>query len=408
MSGDQYTQVRRPVSRIAEKVLGWLSWIFLLLLTIITMFIALVSFSSDTSIQRLETSLNGNDFIQQILANNSLNTTQFVIWLQNGIWAVIVYFIICLLISFLALISMNIRILSGILFLVASVITLPLVLLFVPLIIPILFFITAIMMFARKDKLETVPGYYTDEPYETYDRPSHEKRYDDSHYNQPADQTIRGQHQADPEGEEQAVAQTQENQLRRGGYTSDVAEKVNASKHDSEDEPTVLSRQAKYNYKNKKQQDDANGQVDEQDNFGNVSSVYDEQGNVVGNQGDSTQEDQSTREQNEALERERQQQAEEEAQRRQAEYEEQQRLKYEEAQRKEKEKQERAEEKARIKQEKKERKQREKEKRKQMPSAANQRRMNFEERKKKTSHEETDESLESSQNESLKSQKKDK
>ncbi|SUM32501.1 membrane protein [Staphylococcus gallinarum] len=28
MSGDQYTQVRRPVSRIAEKVLGWLSWIF--------------------------------------------------------------------------------------------------------------------------------------------------------------------------------------------------------------------------------------------------------------------------------------------------------------------------------------------------------------------------------------------
>ena len=35
--------------------------------------------------------------------------------------AIIVYFIICLLISFLALISMNIRILSGILFLIASI-----------------------------------------------------------------------------------------------------------------------------------------------------------------------------------------------------------------------------------------------------------------------------------------------
>ena len=28
MSGEQYMQVRRPVSRLAEKVLGWLSWVF--------------------------------------------------------------------------------------------------------------------------------------------------------------------------------------------------------------------------------------------------------------------------------------------------------------------------------------------------------------------------------------------
>ena len=125
MSGEQYTQIKRPVSRLTEKILGWFSWIFLLLMTIITMFIALVSFSNYTSIQNLEATLNNNDLIQQILGNNGFNTTQFVIWLQNGIWAVIVYFIICLLISFLALISMNIRILSGILFLVASVVTLP-------------------------------------------------------------------------------------------------------------------------------------------------------------------------------------------------------------------------------------------------------------------------------------------
>ena len=81
------------------------------------MFITLVSFSNDTSIQNLENSMNSNELIQQILTNNSLNTTQFVIWLQNGVWAIIVYFIVCLLISFLALISMNMRILSGFLFL---------------------------------------------------------------------------------------------------------------------------------------------------------------------------------------------------------------------------------------------------------------------------------------------------
>lgn len=80
------------------------------------MFIALVSFSNDTSIANLENTLNNNELVQQILANNDLSTTQFVIWLQNGVWAIIVYFIVCLLISFLALISMNIRILSGLLF----------------------------------------------------------------------------------------------------------------------------------------------------------------------------------------------------------------------------------------------------------------------------------------------------
>ena len=186
MSGEQYTQIKRPVSRLTEKILGWFSWIFLLLMTIITMFIALVSFSNDTSIQNLEATLNNNDLIQQILGNNGFNTTQFVIWLQNGIWAVIVYFIICLLISFLALISMNIRILSGILFLVASVVTLPLVLLFVTLIIPIFFFIIAIMMFARKNKVEIVPAYgypgYDDNFDYRYNEPDYQQQppiYDD-------------------------------------------------------------------------------------------------------------------------------------------------------------------------------------------------------------------------------------
>ncbi|OMG43044.1 hypothetical protein BK140_44775, partial [Paenibacillus macerans] len=83
------------------------------------------------------------------------------------VWAIIVYFIVCLLISFLALISMNIRILSGLLFLIAAIVTIPLVLLIVTLIIPILFFIIAMMMFARRDRIETVPSYYNeyDQPY---------------------------------------------------------------------------------------------------------------------------------------------------------------------------------------------------------------------------------------------------
>ena len=50
MSGEQYTQIKRPVSRLTEKILGWFSWIFLLLMTIITMFYYLFAhliFSTD-------------------------------------------------------------------------------------------------------------------------------------------------------------------------------------------------------------------------------------------------------------------------------------------------------------------------------------------------------------------------
>ena len=361
MSGEQYTQVRRPVSRLAEKVLGWLSWVFLLLLTVITMFIALVSFSSETSIQNLETTLNGNDFVQQILANNSLNTTQFVIWLQNGVWAIIVYFIVCLLLSFLALISMNIRILSGFLFLLATIVTLPLVLLFVPLIIPILFLIVAVMMFARKDKVETVPAYYGEGyqgRYSEYEQQTGPKpQYSEREQTSDAEQQIRN-----------------ENQLRRGGYSSEVADKVNAETQEAHEEPQVLSRQAKYNYKHKKQTEDEQQQTDE---FGAVSDVYDEHGESVSNQS-QTEVDNATTEYDEQAQAEA-------AQRRQEAYEEEQRRKQAEAEEAARLKQEKAEEKARIKQEKKERRKREKERRKQQPSAVNQRRQNFEERKKMTS-----------------------
>ncbi|MGO2869326.1 MAG: lipoteichoic acid stability factor AuxB [Staphylococcus equorum] len=402
MSGEQYTQVRRPVSRLAEKVLGWLSWIFLLLLTIITMFIALVSFSSEASIQNLETSLNGNDFVQQILANNGLNTIQFVIWLQNGVWAIIVYFIVCLLLSFLALISMNIRILSGFLFLIATIVTLPLVLLFVPLIIPILFLIVAIMMFARKEKVETVPAYYAE---------GYQGRY--SNYEQQSEpnspQYIEKQQTSDVE------QQSNDNQLRRGGYSSEVAEKVNSENNASDEEPQVLSRQAKYNYKQRKHNNVKDDSQSTEDDFGQVSNVYNEDGEAVANE-DQSSKDAVTNEQQEQQAKEtelenqriaeeeqrRKQEAYEAQQRKQAEQEEQQRLKQEEAEEAARLKQEKAEEKARIKQEKKERRKREKEKRKQQPSAANQRRKNFEERKKMTSQdvEETQDTTSEEQNDS--------
>ncbi|UXR78970.1 MULTISPECIES: DUF4064 domain-containing protein [unclassified Staphylococcus] len=155
MTGEMYTQIRRPVNRLAEKILGWLSWLLILGATVIAMFFGLVLFSNENSIQRLEVELANNPTVQEILANYNLTATELVIQLQNGVWAFIVYLIVCLLISFLALISMNHRILSGILFLIVSFITLPLIVMLVP----IFFFIIALMMFGRKERIESVPMY---------------------------------------------------------------------------------------------------------------------------------------------------------------------------------------------------------------------------------------------------------
>ena len=333
MSGEQYTQIKRPVSRLTEKILGWFSWIFLLLMTIITMFIALVSFSNDTSIQNLEATLNNNDLIQQILGNNGFNTTQFVIWLQNGIWAVIVYFIICLLISFLALISMNIRILSGILFLVASVVTLPLVLLFVTLIIPIFFFIIAIMMFARKNKVEIVPAYgypgYDDNFDNRYNEPDYQQQppiYDDYERHQPNDDMA--YHMPQESSNSSFNEDDKYDQYPKRAIMSDYQ-----STDDEDETPQVLSRQAKY-HKNKYQDE------------------FSDEGAAPFNEAVVQQEP--------VLDKK-----ELKAQR----------------------KQEKAEIKARKREKRKAYNQRMKEKRKNQPSAVNQRRMNYEERKQIFNHE---------------------
>lgn len=351
MSGERYTQIKRPVSRLTEKLLGWFSWIFLLILTVITMFIALVSFSNDTSIQNLENSMNNNELIQQILTNNSLNTTQFVIWLQNGVWAIIVYFIVCLLISFLALISMNMRILSGFLFLIASIITLPLVLLFVTLIIPIFFFIIAIMMFARKSKVETVPMYGPSQGYEPHYYPRDEYNdYDDRYYG--SNRNINDDYgydnhnqyddyeQDDVEPPHKTKKSDRRTRRKKPYYNDDIDNNYRDNNFDDtthrndaeQDLATgVLSRQAKYNQKSNKQSQYDNNIDEDSNDF--AENVVDSEPKID--------------------------KKEEKAQR----------------------KREKAELKAKKKEKRKAYNQRMKERRKNQPSAVSQRRMNYEERK---------------------------
>lgn len=232
------------------------------------------------------------------------------------------------------------------------------------------------MMFARKEKVEAIPAYYgydddyADDVYELA------KKRRSGSFQQEATVEPEPEKQHSELAEEDEATK-EENELRRGGYSSEVARQVNADIAD--EEPQVLSRQAKYNYKKKK--DNQN----HDDDFGQVSNVYGE-----GNDDYVSQEEQQKQE-------ELQRQQADEARRKQQEAEEKERLKQEKAEEAQRLKQEKAEEKSRIKEEKKERKKRIKEKRKQQPSAVTQRRMNYEERKKVASQDEDNQSEETQQ-----------
>ena len=140
------------------------------------------------------------------------------------------------------------------------------------------------MMFARKEKVETVPAYYAE---------GYQERFSDyeqqSEPNSP--QYIEKQQTSDVEQQ-----QSNDNQLRRGGYSSEVAEKVNSENNASDEEPQVLSRQAKYNYKQRKHNNVKDDSQSTEDEFGQVSNVYNEDGEAVANE-DQNSKDAVTNEQ---------------------------------------------------------------------------------------------------------------
>ena len=233
MAYEAYQQVARPVSRIAEKILGWLSWVLLLLTTIVAMFFGLVLFSNENSIQNIENGIANNQTILTFLANNNLTATQFVITMQNGVWAFIVYLIVCLLISFLALISMKHRVVSGLLFLLVAILTIPLFFILVPL----FFVIVAIMMFARKDKITPTTQYY-DIPYE--------KSYNDNDFGKQYERM-------DAEEKVYVKSTTEERQKRneraQTRHIDETASNNVFQDADAQSERPVLSRTAKYHHK---------------------------------------------------------------------------------------------------------------------------------------------------------------
>jgi hypothetical protein len=167
----EYTQTVRPVSRIPEKIFGWLAWLTLLAITGFILYSLLVSGNDpnfmDSATSELERQMSTNPEIGDFMENNNLSPQEFVDSLLNAGWYLLAFLAIPLILGLIGLLSMKKRILAGILLLLAGLLTLPLFAIFW---IPLFFLIAAILLFVRKDKVIRNDDYYDDNRRDTYDR----------------------------------------------------------------------------------------------------------------------------------------------------------------------------------------------------------------------------------------------
>ncbi|CAD2077230.1 DUF4064 domain-containing protein [Phocicoccus pinnipedialis] len=145
----EYTQVVQPVSRVPEKIFGWLGFIALVALTA---YIAFFSLFTARDPMFLESIRSNAEEMAQGADVSADQLVQFVEQFTQNSWLLAVVLLIPIIIAFFALIKMSKRILSGILLLVAAIIIAPFVL---TLFSSLMFVIAAILLFARKDKIIT-------------------------------------------------------------------------------------------------------------------------------------------------------------------------------------------------------------------------------------------------------------
>ena len=149
MAKKDYTVRVEPISRIPEKIFGWLGWLALLAIVI---FIAYLSFAL----------VKDPDFVNVIreqsinMANeqgiSAAEVESMVLDSIGNMWILSLIGVIPLIISFIGLIKMRKRILAGVLLLITAIIIAPFI---ITLFSSLMFVIAAILLFVRKDK-ETI------------------------------------------------------------------------------------------------------------------------------------------------------------------------------------------------------------------------------------------------------------
>lgn len=173
MARREYTQTVKPVSRIAEKIFGWLAWLSLLGLLGFMLYSLLVSGNDPNFVNEMERQLNQSNEAAQLrdlLAQNNMTIQEFVDWIFKFAWGFLAYMAIPLILGLVGLLSMKKRILAGMMLLLAGLLTSPLFLTVALFWIPLFFLIAAILLFVRKDKVIKNEDYYHDHDTVSYDR----------------------------------------------------------------------------------------------------------------------------------------------------------------------------------------------------------------------------------------------
>ena len=159
MARKNYTQTVEPVSRIAEKIFGWLAWLGLLAITALLLFFSLVTMNDpafvDNVRQQLETEFQNMAQQGQDLGAAPGEIANMAVGWLNNVWMIALYLAIPLILGLFGLLTMRRRILAGFLLLIAGILTAPLIAFVITGLIPLFFVIAAILLFVRKDRVIT-------------------------------------------------------------------------------------------------------------------------------------------------------------------------------------------------------------------------------------------------------------
>lgn len=164
MSRREYTQTVQPVSRVPEKIFGWLAWLPLLAISLFSLYHLLVNGNNPEFIQSMKDGLNNeiqtNSQVADAFNQMGLTVEEAVPLFVKGFWYFLAYSLIPIILGLIGLLKMKKRIFAGIMLLLAGLFTTPFFFTFILGFIPLFFFIAAILLFARKDKVIKNNDYY--------------------------------------------------------------------------------------------------------------------------------------------------------------------------------------------------------------------------------------------------------
>ena len=200
----EYTQTVKPVSRIAERIFGWLGWLILLAFTAVILFFSLVTMNDPNQIDQITSQLEAQLAGMNLEGTDPQAVIDMSLSLLSNTWMAALYLALPLIVGILGLLNMRRRILAGILLLLAAILAAPF---FVTLISSLFFVIAAILLFARKDLVVK-----NEEPKDAYPR-EEQSSYNNRNEYRPEEENRTNQHRvATPPEEDVKIHQNRDSE----------------------------------------------------------------------------------------------------------------------------------------------------------------------------------------------------